>query len=181
MRRKTIAWVTGAAGLTIAIAAGSVAFAAATMQGHTLTCPNCGAEVEIPKPEREERMAPQTPEELAASLSEKVANGELTQEEADQMLAEYEERQAEMEARKAEMEQKLQEQVESGELTQEEADEILAGKGPGMSGGPMGGKHPGPGRPMDNAEAPTDSAEAATDSAEAPTNSADISTEAPAE
>lgn len=97
--------------MTAAIAAGVVVFAvgatamAGNFQKPAVTCPECGAEFELEMPERTDR--PERPclsaEEMQTQLDERVAAGELTQEEADQKLAEWKSRMEEMEQRRQDM------------------------------------------------------------------------------
>lgn len=129
----------------IAIAAAMGVFATATVATafafgggtHTIECPNCGAEIEMPEPERGRHMGPMSAEEMQAELEEKVANGEITQEEADERLAEWEAREAERQQQEAARQAELEDKVANGELTQEEADRLLQGPA-GKPGGPRG-------------------------------------------
>ncbi len=138
-------WIAGLVTAGIIVSAVGVTALAGGFQKPTVTCPECGAEFELEQPENGGRgmgRGPMSAEDFQAQLEEKVASGELTQEEADEQLAEFEARQAEMEQEREEMqaarEAELEERVASGELTQEEADEILnsepGGRGPGGPG-----------------------------------------------
>ena len=176
-------WIAALAAAGVLVGAVGVTALAGGLQKPTVTCPECGAEFELEMPEREGRgmgREPMTAEAFAAQLDEKVANGELTQEEADSQLAEFEARQAEMEQQRAEMEAQrkaeLDEKVANGELTQEEADKLLeqpggmgpggfgGGKGPGGPGGPHG-EMPNPPEDGDAPEVPAESSDDSTQSA----------------
>ena len=144
-------WVAAAVAVGVTVFAAGVTALAGNFQKPTVTCPECGAEFELEMPEREGRgmgQGPMSVEDFQAQLDEKVANGTLTQEEADEQLAEFEARQAEMEQQRQEMledrKAELEEKVANGEITQEEADKLLEqpeGIGPGGHGGP-GGRPP---------------------------------------
>lgn len=134
-KNKVIVFAT----ITAILATAAVSAFAANSRNKTVTCPNCGTSVALPVSERDGG-GPKSIDELKTELDEAVANGEMTQEEADARLAECEERRAEREEKQAERKAQLDEKVASGELTQEEADRILERDG---KGGPMGGKRGG--------------------------------------
>ncbi len=140
-------WIAGLVTAGIIVSAVGATALAGGFQKPTVTCPECGAEFELEQPEQGGPgmgKGPMPFEDFEAELEERVASGELTQEEADEQMAELEARQAEMEQKREEMqaarEAELEEKVASGELTQEEADNILSGepggRGPGGPGGP---------------------------------------------
>ena len=76
----------------LVVATGSAVATSMMKKGH-ITCPECGYEITVEKPPLGERMGerkgkmPNFEEELA----KKVESGEITQEEADEKLAELEE------------------------------------------------------------------------------------------
>lgn len=119
----------------VAISAAGTAFAANIQKAETVTCPNCGSEFELERPDGGDwgKKGAMSLDDLKTRLSELVESGKITQEEADSKIAEFEERQAEREARKAELQSELDQKVADGELTQEEADRIV-------NNGRMGGK-----------------------------------------
>lgn len=125
-KSKTIAVVAAVSVLAVSITATALA---GTLSKPTVTCPNCGTEIECDIPQKGERTQHMSPDEYKASLAEKVAAGELTQEEADEKIASIEERQQAMEERREARKAELEEKVSSGEMTQEEADRIQNGKG----------------------------------------------------
>ncbi len=125
-KSKAIAVI--AAVSSLATAATATALAGAFSKP-TVTCPNCGTEIECDIGQKGERTQHMSLDEYKASLTEKVAAGELTQAEADEKSAAFEERQQKMEQRMKEKKAELDEKVASGEMTQEEADRIQNGKG----------------------------------------------------
>ena len=85
-------------------------------------------------------------------LDEAVAAGEITQEQADLMVARQAFQEYQQELRQSEMEAALAQAVTDGVITQEQADLLLSEQGaggffgPGMDGGRRGGRgHGGPG------------------------------------
>ena len=147
-KNKVIVFTT----ITVILATAAVSAFAASSRNKTVTCPNCGTSVELPVPEREGKSGPKSLDELKTELDEAVANGEMTQEEADARLAECEERRTEMEAKQAERKAQLDETVASGELTQEEADRILERGGKGGPGKAMNGNRGGGRQAVPNAD-----------------------------
>lgn len=138
MKKRNLGVLIAAASAVAVLTVGTV-FASNLHKG-SMTCPNCGTEIELQKPQRDGQKGPMSIDALKADLEEKVANGEITQEQADAQLAKCQERQADMEDRKAQMQASLEEKVASGELTQEQADQILNGER-GKHGGRMSGGH----------------------------------------
>lgn len=146
MRKNVLISLTVASALIL----GSVTVLAGNMISKKVECPNCGAEVEVQVESRAKKdfgnrgfrkgFEAKTVEELKEELSAKVTAGEMTQEQADKYIANYEkmkasaeERKAKAEERKAEATKKLEEykaelsaKVASGEITQEEMDKLVA-------------------------------------------------------
>ena len=146
-----------------ALILGSVTVLAGNMIAKKVECPNCGAEVEVQVESREKKdfgnrgfrkgFEVKAIEELKTELDTKVAAGEMTQEQADKHIANYEkmkasaeERKAKAEERKEEAAKKLEEykaelsaKVASGEITQEEMDKQLAEFGKKRPQGRRGG------------------------------------------
>lgn len=112
MNRK---WISAAIAASVVVFAIGATALAGNYQKPTATCPECGAEFELDMPERVGR--PERPclseEEMQAQLDERVAAGELTQEEADQKLADWKARMEEMEQHRQEMEQRWEETPDS--------------------------------------------------------------------
>ena len=124
----------------VAVSVAGTAFAANIQKAGTVTCPNCGSEIELERPDGGDwgKKGAISLDDLKARLSDLVESGKMTQEEADTKIAEFEENQAEREARKAELQAELDQKAANGELTQEEADRIV-------NGGRMGGEERMPG------------------------------------
>jgi len=96
--------------ITLAVV-GMVAFAGVTAYAgkaltKDITCPNCGTTIEMPERfgGRDRGMvAPRkTIDELKEELAEKVASGEMTQEQMDKAVSEYELRLSEMKEKSGE-------------------------------------------------------------------------------
>ena len=137
-KSKVIAVAAAVSVLAVSITATALA---GTLSKPTVTCPNCGTEIECDIPQKGERTQHMSLDEYKASLVEKVAAGELTQEEADEKIASIEERQQAMEERREARKAEQKKKVASGEMTQEEANRIQNGEGrPGRHDGPPDGK-----------------------------------------
>lgn len=138
MKKRNLGVLIAAASAVAVLTVGTVF--ASNIHKSSITCPNCGTEIEMQKPQLDGQRGPMSIDALKANLEEKVANGEISQEQADAQLAKCQERQADMEERKAQMQASLDEKVASGELSQEQADQMLNGE-KGKHGGRMHGGH----------------------------------------
>ncbi len=146
MRKNLLISLTVAGALIL----GSVTVLAGNMIAKKVECPNCGAEVEVQVETRTKKdfgnrgfrkgFEVKTVEEMKTELDTKVAAGEMTQEQADKYMANYEKMKASAEERKAKAEERkeeaakkleeykaeLSEKVAAGEMTQEEMDKLVA-------------------------------------------------------
>ena len=121
--------------ITALICTAGSALATSMVKRGNITCPECGAEITLEKPKMGERkgMKPNFEEEL----NKKVENGEITQEEADKLKAEFEENMKNRPQR-PNFEEELNKKVENGEITQEEADKLKAEFEENMKNRPRG-------------------------------------------